>query len=55
MRNVPPLLSDFPIVWNELKDTYNKELPGIAFSSIPNEQEIANSFIAISDYIKHIG
>lgn len=50
-----PLLSDFLTIWGELKDTYNKELPGIAFSSIPKEQDIANSFISIADTMKHIG
>lgn len=46
-----PLLSDFMATWDELKDTYNKELPGIAFSSIPNERDIANSFISIANSI----
>ncbi len=46
-----PLLIDFQSVWRNLKDTYNKELPAIAFSEIPKESEIANSFKIIIDII----
>ncbi len=49
-----PLLLDFPTIWESLKDTYNKELPGIAFSAIPDEHVVAQSFIEISKYIMAI-
>ena len=39
-----PLLSDFPALWSNLKDTYLKELPAIAFSTIPSEDAVAKSF-----------
>ncbi len=47
-----PLLIDFQSAWNILKDTYNKELPAIAFSVIPDEDNIARSFKIIIDTIK---
>jgi hypothetical protein len=46
-----PLLTDFSEMWRSLKDTYNKELPGIAFSVIPNESVIADSFRKIMSNI----
>ncbi|MDD2953689.1 MAG: nucleotidyl transferase AbiEii/AbiGii toxin family protein [Parabacteroides sp.] len=48
-----PLLTDFSTVWNILKDTYNKELPGIAFSSVPNETTVARSFMNIVEIFNH--
>ncbi|MEE1028337.1 MAG: nucleotidyl transferase AbiEii/AbiGii toxin family protein, partial [Agathobacter sp.] len=39
-----PLLSDFPALWSNLKETYLKELPAIAFSGIPSEDAVAKSF-----------
>ena len=39
-----PLLSDFPALWSNLKETYLKELPAIAFSTIPSEDAVAKSF-----------
>ncbi len=52
--NASPLLLDFPTIWESLKGTYNKELPGIAFSAIPDEHVVAQSFIEISKYIMAI-
>ena len=46
-----PLLSDFPDVWSNLKDAYLKELPAIAFSEIPKEEVVANSFEQIINRI----
>ena len=46
-----PLLSDYPTVWSSLKGTYLKELPAIAFSKIPSENEVAKSF---EEIIKNI-
>ena len=39
-----PLLSDFSALWANLKTTYMKELPAIAFSDIPDAEEVAESF-----------
>ena len=39
-----PLLSDFSSLWENLKNTYMKELPAIAFSDIPGAEEVAISF-----------
>ena len=39
-----PLLSDFSSLWENLKTTYMKELPAIAFSDIPGAEEVAISF-----------
>ena len=47
-----PVLLNFPMIWESLKVTYNKELPGVAFSAIPDAQDVAESFIEISKYIK---
>ena len=46
-----PLLSNFPEVWSDLKETYLKELPAIAFSTIPGEDVIAKSFEQIINRI----
>ena len=46
-----PLLSNFPEVWSDLKETYLKELPAIAFSTIPSEDVIAKSFEQIINRI----
>jgi len=42
-----PLLSDFPALWSSLKETYLKELPAIAFSTIPSEDSVSKSFEVI--------
>lgn len=39
-----PLLTHFDVLWDKLKLIYSKELSMLAYSVIPNEQEIANSF-----------
>jgi hypothetical protein len=45
--NQSPLLTDFPALWAKLKDTYNTELSQLAFSQIPEEEEVAKVFIEI--------
>lgn len=42
-----PLISDFPALWNKLKETYRSELSQLAFSSIPNEKVVAESFMEV--------
>ena len=46
-----PLLSDFSNLWSNLKETYLKELPAIAFSTIPSEDAVAKSFKEIINHI----
>ena len=38
------LSTDFDSFWNTLKSTYSKELSALAFSEIPSENKIADSF-----------
>jgi hypothetical protein len=40
-------LIDFPLLWNELRETYQKELPKLAFIPVPDEKEVAATFIKI--------
>jgi predicted nucleotidyltransferase component of viral defense system len=40
-----PLVTDFPALWNYLKDVYRLELMPLAFSEIPDEKLIAESFL----------
>jgi predicted nucleotidyltransferase component of viral defense system len=42
-----PLVTDFPVLWNFLKDVYLSELSQLAFIAIPNEKEVAAVFIQI--------
>ena len=42
-----PLVTNFPVLWNFLKDIYLSELPQLAFISIPHEKEVADTFIHI--------
>lgn len=39
-----PLITDFSGIWDQLKDTYTKELSVLAFSKIPAEKEVALQF-----------
>jgi predicted nucleotidyltransferase component of viral defense system len=39
-----PLINDFPNIWQQLKETYKTELSALAFSEIPDEEKISNSF-----------
>ena len=49
-----PLLSDFSNLWSNLKETYLKELPAIAFSTIPSEDVVAKSFEKIINNLSSI-
>lgn len=42
-----PLVKEFPALWTHLKLTYKKELEQLAFSKIPKEKSVADSFIGI--------
>ena len=50
-----PLLSDFSSLWANLKTTYMKELPAIAFPEIPGAEEVATSFGKIAKQLISTG
>ena len=43
-----PLISSFDIVWSELQETYSKELPELAYQTIPSPESVAESFKELS-------
>lgn len=48
-----PLVAGFPSLWKSLRTTYQNELSTLAFSPIPNEKEVAESFtLTIKQLIK---
>jgi predicted nucleotidyltransferase component of viral defense system len=47
-----PLVLDFDSTWNQIKDTYNKELSSLAFVEIPSEQDIAKEFKVLLNKLK---
>ena len=50
--NESPLINDFPNIWKELKDTYQKELPALAFGDIPDEEKISGSFSELIELLQ---
>lgn len=48
-----PLLTNFDGLWKELKETYLRELPAIAFSEIPSEGDVAESFRRVSGFVTY--
>lgn len=42
-----PLVTDFSALWENLRHTYQNELAVLAFSAVPDEKEIATSFMKI--------
>ncbi|OFY38768.1 MAG: hypothetical protein A2X18_08830 [Bacteroidetes bacterium GWF2_40_14] len=42
-----PLIIDFPALWNKIKDTYRSELSQLAFFEIPDEKDVAVSFMEV--------
>ena len=44
-----PLINDFPNLWKLLKVIYSRELPLLAFSEIPEESKVEESFIRIAN------
>lgn len=43
-----PLITDFPALWTKLKGTYNSELSQLAYSKIPGEIYIYNTFFELA-------
>lgn len=39
-----PLINNFANIWQQLKETYKTELSALAFSEIPDEEKVADSF-----------
>lgn len=39
-----PLITNFDDVWNELSETYSKELPDLAYQAIPSPESVASCF-----------
>jgi len=50
--NNSPLLENFPILWQELRSTYQTELRPLAFIEIPDEKDIENAFMKLINRIK---
>jgi hypothetical protein len=42
-----PLITDFPALWDKLKDTYRNGLSQLAFSTIPDEKDVEESFMEV--------
>ncbi|MDR0811116.1 MAG: nucleotidyl transferase AbiEii/AbiGii toxin family protein [Paludibacter sp.] len=49
-----PLVTEFPVLWNSLRDTYLAELPKLAFVPIPNEKETAKEFEKITEQLTRL-
>ncbi|MDR0332386.1 MAG: nucleotidyl transferase AbiEii/AbiGii toxin family protein [Dysgonamonadaceae bacterium] len=47
-----PLITDFPALWNYLKDVYRLELTPLAFSEIPDERVVKEMFERIVENVK---
>lgn len=47
-----PLVSSFDKVWSELQETYSKELPELAYQTIPSPESVAESFKELSVFLK---
>ncbi|KQC14419.1 MAG: hypothetical protein APR63_05670 [Desulfuromonas sp. SDB] len=41
---VSPLITDFDNIWKKIKSAYKTEISALAYSEIPDEEEVANSF-----------
>jgi hypothetical protein len=46
-----PLVTNFPTLWESLRTVYQNELTQLAFSGMPKEEEIAQSFERMINYI----
>lgn len=49
-----PLYIEFPSIWDAVKPTYFKELPTLAFSPVPNEEDIVKTMNFIIKNLKGI-
>jgi len=46
-----PLITDFSTLWKKLKETYRNELSQLAFTQIPDEELVANTFLNTIQYL----
>jgi hypothetical protein len=46
-----PLVINFPVLWESLRNTYQTELTNLAFTPIPEEKLVAESFMKITTSI----
>lgn len=44
-----PLVRDINAVWSDIKDTYTKEMPELAYKEVPSENDVLET---ISEIIK---
>lgn len=52
--NQSPLLNNFDTIWNSVKAIYTKELSSLAFSEIPNEKDVSESFKKVINKLNSI-
>lgn len=51
--NQSALLNDFPALWNKMRETYRNELSQLAFSPIPDEKDVAQTFLNTINYLNN--
>ncbi len=51
--NQSVLLTDFPLLWNRMRETYRNELSQLAFSAIPDEKDVAQTFLNTINYLSN--
>jgi hypothetical protein len=49
-----PLITDFDSLWNNVKATYIRELSNLAFSEIPNDKDVADTFKQVINKLRSI-
>lgn len=47
-----PLINNFPVIWDKLKSVYKIELSALAYTPIPDQQLVAQSFTEIIEQLK---
>ncbi|MDR2467291.1 MAG: hypothetical protein LBD35_07850 [Prevotellaceae bacterium] len=45
------LVADFPALWTFLRIVYSSELPKLAFAAVPDEREVAKTFVRIVEQL----
>ena len=46
-----PLIRNFDSLWSKIKDQYQSELSALAYRPIPDEKDVAQTFIRLSQRI----
>jgi predicted nucleotidyltransferase component of viral defense system len=49
-----PLVTNFSVLWNFLRDIYLSELPKLVFATVPDEKEVAEVFSRIVEHLKNL-